>query len=269
MAIKTAKELAAACVDVARNYKTLYVKGCFGARLTDSAKTRYTRNNSYNMRVDRTVKINSASEDTYGFDCVCLIKGLLWGWTGDASKNYGGATYGSNGVPDIGADSIINKCSEVSTDFANVQVGELLWMSGHVGIYIGDGLAVECTPQWSDCVQITAVKNIGAKAGYNARKWTKHGKLPYVTYETTAGEETTKKGDFSMDMRIIKKGCTGDDVKAMQTLLIGYGYTCGSTGADGQCGANTVSAIKKYQTASGLTADGQCGKLTWSKLLGV
>lgn len=29
--IKAAKELAAACVDVSTNYKTLYVMGCFGA----------------------------------------------------------------------------------------------------------------------------------------------------------------------------------------------------------------------------------------------
>ena len=29
---------------------------------------------------------------------------------------------------------------------------------------------------------MTAVGNIGAKSGYNTRTWTKHGKLPYVTY---------------------------------------------------------------------------------------
>ena len=30
--------------------------------------------------------------------------------------------------------------------------------------------------------KITAVGNIGSKAGYNTRRWTKHGKLPYVDY---------------------------------------------------------------------------------------
>ena len=34
--------------------------------------------------------INAASADTFGFDCVCLIKGLLWGWCGDKSKTYEG-----------------------------------------------------------------------------------------------------------------------------------------------------------------------------------
>ena len=61
-------------------------------------------------------------------------------------------------------------------------IGEAVWMSGHIGIYIGDGLAVECTPKWENKVQITAVGNIGSKSGYNTRRWTKHGKLPYVDY---------------------------------------------------------------------------------------
>ena len=51
-------------------------------------------------------------------------------------------------------------------------------------MYIGDGLAVECTPIWDNGVQITAVQNIGTKAGYHARKWQKHGKLPWVEYDT-------------------------------------------------------------------------------------
>lgn len=181
MAIKTAKELAAAAEAVAKNYKTLYVMGCFGAPMNEKNKARYTKNHSYNKQATRTAMIQAASADTFGFDCVCLIKGLLWGWSGDTSKTYGGAKYATNDVPDIGADSMINKCAEVSTDFSNIQVGEAVWCKGHIGIYIGNGLAVECTPSWANCVQITACNC--TKAGYNRRTWTKHGKLPYVNYE--------------------------------------------------------------------------------------
>ncbi len=111
------------------------------------------------------------------------VLGILWGWNGNASKTYGGASYAVNGVPDIGADTMITKCTGVSTTgWANMAVGEAVWLSGHIGIYIGDGLAVECTPKWENKVQITAVGNIGSKAGYNTRTWTKHGKLPYVDY---------------------------------------------------------------------------------------
>ena len=179
--ITTAKELVEACIN-ATKHKTLYIMGCFGAPMNTANKKRYTTNHSYNKKAERTAKINAASADTFGFDCVCLIKGLLWGWNGDASRTYGGASYAVNGVPDIGADSMIKVCKEASTDFSKIVPGEAVWMEGHIGVYIGDGMAVECTPEWDDCVQITAVHNIGTKTGYNGRKWTKHGKLPYVTY---------------------------------------------------------------------------------------
>lgn len=135
---------------------------------------------SYNKHASRTKMINAASTDTFGFDCVCLIKGILWGWNGSKTATYGGAKYASNGVPDIGADSMIGVCKNVSSDFSKIEVGEAVWMSGHIGVYIGDGLAVECTPKWQNKVQVTACNR--TVSGYNRRDWTKHGKLPYVTY---------------------------------------------------------------------------------------
>ena len=81
---------------------------------------------------------------------------------------------------------MIGKCSHLSSNFSTIEVGELLWTEGHVGIYIGDGLGVECTPKWKGGVQITAVGNIAAKPGYNTRMWSKHGKLPYVSYSASS-----------------------------------------------------------------------------------
>ena len=180
MAIKTAKELAAAAEAAAKNFKTLYVMGCFGAPMNAKNKARYTTNCAYNKDAARAAMINAASADTFGFDCVCFIKGLLWGWNGNAAHVYGGAEYKSNGVPDCSADKMITLCTDVSTDFNNIAVGEMVWMKGHCGIYIGNGLAVEATPKWENKVQITACNC--DKAGYNRRDWTKHGKLPYVEY---------------------------------------------------------------------------------------
>lgn len=182
--ITTGKQLAERAVDVAKNYKTLYVMGCFGAPMTAANKTRYTKNHEYNMRAERTAMIKAASADTFGFDCVCLIKGLLWGWCGDKSRNYGGADYAVNGVPDIGADTMITKCQNVTTDFSKIEVGEAVWTDGHIGIYVGDGLSVECTPSWANKVQLTACNC--TKSGYPTRKWKKHGKLPYVSYTGTS-----------------------------------------------------------------------------------
>lgn len=185
--IKTSTELVAAAKAVATNSKTLYVMGCFGAPLHDANKKRYTTNHFYNRQRSRRFKINAATADTFGFDCVGLIKGLLWGWNGDKAKTYGGAKYQANGVPDINADTMITRCTGLSTDFSSIQPGEVVWTDGHIGIYIGDGLAVEATPSWADRVQITAVLNIEARQGYNGRQWKKHGRLPYVTY-TTGGK---------------------------------------------------------------------------------
>lgn len=194
MATMKSKTFIEKAINIAKNYKTLYVMGCFGAPMTAANKTRYINNgasNDYNAQSARKAMINAASADTFGFDCVNLIKGILWGWNGDASKTYGGAIYKANGVPDVSADGMIVKCTGVSTTgWANMTPGEAVWMSGHIGIYIGDGLAVECTPSWGNKVQITAVGNIGAKSGYNKRTWTKHGKLPYVDYSDQAAAQS-------------------------------------------------------------------------------
>lgn len=184
--IMTGRQLAEKAAAIASGYKTLYVMGCFGAPMTAANKQRYTTNHAYNKDPTRTAMIKAASSDTFGFDCVCLIKGILWGWKGELNSVYGGAKYAANGVPDYSADGMIGLCSGVSTDFGGIQVGEAVWLKGHIGIYIGDGLAVECTPKWANKVQITAVGNLGGKAGYNTRTWTKHGKLPWVDYSVQA-----------------------------------------------------------------------------------
>lgn len=269
MDIKTGKDLATACLNVALNYKTLYVMGCFGAPMTPRNKVRYTNNHDYNTKEARTKMINAASEDTFGFDCVCLIKGLLCGWDGDLKHTYGGAAYGSNGVPDTSADGMIGKCKDVTTDFSKIAVGEAVWCKGHIGVYIGDGLAVECTPAWKNCVQVTAVHNIGKKSGYNGRTWTKHGKLPYVTYDASADPVApAPKAKTITGLPTLKKGSEGDSVKALQILLIGYHHDCGVYGADSDFGSATEKAVLEFQAEKDLETDGVVGPQTWAKLLG-
>jgi murein L,D-transpeptidase YcbB/YkuD len=141
-------------------------------------------------------------------------------------------------------------------------------MPGHIGVYVGDGLAVECTPKWKDGVQITAVHNIGKKKGYNGRAWAKHGKLPYLAYEEEKPVEKIEE-ECSVNVQMLRTGCKGESVKALQTLLIGYGYSCGIWGADGDFGAGTEKAVKAYQKANNLEVDGVVGPATWAKLLGV
>jgi GH25 family lysozyme M1 (1,4-beta-N-acetylmuramidase)/beta-lactamase superfamily II metal-dependent hydrolase len=71
----------------------------------------------------------------------------------------------------------------------------------------------------------------------------------------------------SDDMPLIKRGSKGDAVKKLQEILISNGYSCGSYGADGDFGADTESAVKRYQEDHGLTVDGIVGEKTWEKLM--
>ena len=161
--------------------KTLYVMGGFGAPLHPENKLRYITKNAYNKR--RKKMISEASADTFAFDCVNLGKGILWGWNADKNKKNGGAVYGSNGCPDTNADGMFKGyCYDRTSDFSNIEVGECLWMAGHFGYYIGNGLAIECTPKWANGVQITAVGNIGKVDGYHTRTWTQHGKWQLLDY---------------------------------------------------------------------------------------
>ena len=82
--------------------------------------------------------------------------------------------------------------------------------------------------------------------------------------------ETTKTDDVcALNLKVLRKGSKGNTVKAMQTLLIGYGYFCGGYGADGDFGSGTESALRSFQKTKGLSVDGICGPKTWAKLLGV
>ena len=182
-----------AMVKKACDVKTLYVMGGFGAPAGYGRnRTRYSTNNSYNKQPERAALIKAASDNTFFFDCVGLCKGVLWGWYGDASRVYGGAGYAENGVPDYDAKGMMfNGCTEQSKDFSNIVPGEFLWLDGHCGIYIGNGLCAESSPKWKDGVQITAVLNIGKKSGYNGRTWTYHGRLKYVDYSDVKPDPTT------------------------------------------------------------------------------
>lgn len=221
--VMNASEFVEKLIDVAENYKTLYVMGCFGSPMTKANKSRYTQNHSYNMTTNRTKMINAATADTFGFDCVNLIKGILWGWNGNAKNAHGGAKYKTNGVPDVNADGMIKLCSELSTDFSDIEVGEAVWTTGHIGVYIGNGLAVECTPAWKNCVQITACNC--KKAGYPTRTWKKHGKLPYIKYDMKPASTTKKKKTIDEIAKEVLEGKWGNgDARKTALKKAGYDY---------------------------------------------
>lgn len=85
-----------------------------------------------------------------------------------------------------------------------------------------------------------------------------------------AGLEKKKEVFCSVEVRVLKKGAQGADVKAMQYLLEANG--CKGDMDDkkyGDFGSKTEAAVKLYQKKMGLEIDGSCGPKTWASLLGV
>ena len=68
-----------------------------------------------------------------------------------------------------------------------------------------------------------------------------------------------------IDMNTLRNGSKGTQVKVLQWLLNENGYNAGTV--DGIFGTKTLTAVKAYQQAKGLTADGIVGRNTWKSLL--
>lgn len=99
-------------------------------------------------------------------------------------------------------------------------------------------------------------------------------KFPYIAEEVNrrlGGEPPAEKVEEAkgLDLPMLQKGSKGETVKALQILLIGNGFSCGSYGSDGDFGSATDGAVRKYQKAKGIGVDGIVGPMTWAKLLGV
>ena len=84
------------------------------------------------------------------------------------------------------------------------------------------------------------------------------------TSGTTAGNQTTAGTSNKKDY--LSKGDNGPEVKTMQTMLITVGYPCGSSGADGDFGADTEKALKNYQKDHKLESDGCYGSKSKASL---
>lgn len=256
----TNEQFVAKLLDVL-NYKTKYAKGTFGQNATDSFINQKAKQYPEWYSESRIKNLKALPDDTKLFDCVGLIKGVMWGFPN--------IVYTSNGVKDYSDQSIYDASYDKSSNFANLQVGELLWIQGHVGVAIGDYKAIECTNAWKGTVQITGIGNFNRSfEGLNVRKWTKHAKLPFITYVQPT--QNAPQGSVSNEKPIsdnntyptLKKGSKGDSVRTLQTLLTKNG--CDPKGIDGDFGNNTLAAVKKFQEKKFVT--GVVDEKTWKEL---
>lgn len=126
---------------------------------------------------------------------------------------------------------------------------------GHIGLYIGDGWVIEASGTINGVI----------KSKITISKWVEWGELKGVDYESSP-EDIITDPEENMTYGTIRKGDKGPVVKYAQELLIKKGYSLPRYGADGDFGKETLTAVKAFQKANGLTADGVIGAKTWAKL---
>lgn len=205
-------------------------------------------------------------------DCSGLIYSYAGGHrTGDAQlygSNYTGSV--SNGVPRIH--------------------GLGLWKPGHVGVYVGDGMAVDARgSQYGVCYE--SVYSHGwatyfkvAGVSYPTNGWVEFNGADYYyengqylanttrtingvsytfassgkcTSNSPASDKSNDSESSSTQSSSLKLGSSGEAVKKLQLRLYELGYYTGSI--DGDFGYGTEAAFKLFQETVGLYVDGIAG----------
>jgi len=107
-------------------------------------------------------------------DCVGLIKG--YGWLDPDTL---AISYGTNGMPDVGADQMYNNAT-VKGDISTMPdtPGLAVWHKGHIGVYIGNGEVIEAMGTRYGVV----------KTQLADRNWTAWLEVPYISYITDPEE---------------------------------------------------------------------------------
>lgn len=138
-------------------------------------------------------------------------------------------------------------------DFA---VGTVVWKSGHVGVYIGNGKVVEEKGIDYGCI-VSNIKDTAWKYGLT---------FSWMTYEYEKKVKGTSKGKnpYKKPTGNVKSGDKGESVKWVQWELKESGY---KVSISGKYDSTTVSAVKKFQKSCKIAVDGICGDVTRKKLI--
>lgn len=212
----------------------------------------------------------------YGFDCVCLIKCAMSGWLpSDVKGSYMSPSKFVCG--DISEAQMLRGCNRHGKAFKDIPAyGTLLYMPGHVGIYVGehtllDGKVVnsiECTTSygankvtwsWFDLDGTRRPCKGGAKSN---KKWTDWGVMDkWIDYVSINPEPL--KVIPTVPAPTIKRGARGDGALNLQKCLNYCGYKLEE---DGIFGTKTDEALKDWQRKNRLQIDGIYGAKSYARM---
>lgn len=145
-----------------------YVWGTYGNVLTESLLDYKIRQYPDGVG-DYESFIRATWLDGRTTDCVGLIKG--YGWLDPEDLKI---KYGTNGMPDIGANSMYHN-AVVKGPMSTMPdtPGLAVWMDGHIGVYIGSGEVVEASSTRKGVI----------KTQLAGRGWSAWLEVPYIDYD--------------------------------------------------------------------------------------
>lgn len=175
--MKKAKDLVSYVKEKAAKDKTIYVLGAFGNNFTSAFLEQKCNQLTWNQE-NRGFLSGYVDKGYQAFDCVGLIKAFLWD---DDPSNYK-ASEDENEV-------MMYDRAKVKGMIASMpeRPGILVFMPGHVGVYIGNSYVVECTPNMP-------LGGWGVlKTKFAGRGWTKWAEYARISYEKTTSKPSNNK----------------------------------------------------------------------------
>ena len=191
-----------------------YWYGAVVYKCTESLRARKAKQYPAHYGSSRTARYrDDIAKKKVCADCVGLIKGYQWTNGGQGviesigtDKTFS-SKYGGHGCPDKSANGMFNYarskgCAWGTMDTLPDVPGIALRFDGHVGVYVGNGYAVEERGFNYGCV----------KTKVSSRKWTHWYQLPFVDYGDavfTGGngvKPDTPKSEYTLGTRTLKKG---------------------------------------------------------------
>ena len=140
-----------------------YWYGCFGQVSTTALYS--SKKRQYPTQYQWSCPKNQLNVRVH--DCIGLIKGYLWSDTASSTPKY-------NASQDVSANGMLEKCTSKGPISSMPDVpGILVFLPGHVGVYIGDGYVIEAKGHAYGVV----------KTRLAGRGWKSWGKCPWITYE--------------------------------------------------------------------------------------
>lgn len=181
-----------------------------------------------------------------------------------------------NGWVGIGYHFFVDKSGRIYRGRPEDTVG------AHAGNHNGDSIGICFEGSFDREVMNDAQRQAGAalvaylKEKYRISQVQRHSDVNATgcpgdnfPFEEIAGIEAPvpSPNDTALTLPLLQQGSKGSVVKAVQSLLNGFGFNAGTV--DGLFGSATAKAVKRFQASRGLVADGIVGKDTWHRLLGV